>query len=52
MADRLGVKHSSFVEDLINEVTKLFEPLACCKWLEWGGDLLFASYKVQIEAKD
>jgi hypothetical protein len=52
MADGLGVERSSFVEDLIEEVTKSFEPLARREWLEWGGDLLFVSYKAQIEAED
>jgi hypothetical protein len=52
MADGLGEERGPFVEDLLREVQKAFEPLARREWLEWGAKVLFVEYQAKLEAEE
>jgi hypothetical protein len=49
MADDLKLARTKDVEHLLSEVLTLYEPMACRGWLEWGGEVLFAKFKAEVE---
>jgi hypothetical protein len=51
MVDGLREEPGAFVEDLLCEVIKTFEPLARREWLEWGANILFLKLREVVEAE-
>jgi hypothetical protein len=52
LAKGLEEDHSEAIQKIVNEACRLFAPLAQCKWVSWGSEVLFFDLAEELEREE